>query len=110
MNININNKDVEMQFHFATELLYEQIQEKTFTGQTTTDWIIYFFCTVISCTEDGFIAYPDFLKWLDEHPTEFYSFIEWYSDYVTKVAELRQATKKEVPTEAKKKSKVKKLK
>lgn len=109
MNITINNRDVDIQFHFATELLYEQIQDKTFTGQKTTDWIIYFFCTVISCTEDGFIGYPEFLEWLDQHPTEFYSFIEWYSDYVTKVAELRQATKKAEPTEAPKKTR-KKLK
>ena len=43
MTINLFDKTVELKFSFKAEMLFETINEKTFTAQTTTEWVEYLF-------------------------------------------------------------------
>ena len=96
MTIKINDKNIELKFSFRAEMLFEQINEKSFTAANTTEWIQQLFCYIIAMLGDGSVKYDEYLSWLDENPNVLYDFIEWYTTTMTNINEVRKmATKKE---------------
>lgn len=89
MFVNINDKSVELKFSFKAEMLFEQINEKTFTAQSTTEWIQYFFCIIIAELGDGALKFEDFIKILDEQPGLLFDFMEWYTTTMTNINQMR---------------------
>ena len=89
MIVNIIDKEVELKFSFKAEMLFEQINEKSFTAQTTTEWVQYFFCVLIAQLGDGALKFEDFIAWLDEHPDTLFEFMQWYTDTFTAINDVR---------------------
>lgn len=106
MKINIDNQNIELRFRFRSEILFEEIAQKSFQGESVAQWILYFYCTLIANTDDGFIEYDSFVKWLDDNPDALYEFIEFYTKFQSGVLEKRQkaieaAAKKKAPRKKK---------
>ena len=96
MIVKINDKSVELKFSFKAEMLFEQINQKTFTATSTTEWVQYFFCIVIAQTGDGSIKFEDFVKWLDSEPDKLFDFMEWYTQTMTSINDMRSKKVEEV--------------
>ncbi len=103
MIINYNNKEITLKFSFRSDMLFEDATGKTFTAQNESEWLQYFFCTLVAITKDETLKFDDFLDWISENPTVFYDFIEWYSDYQQSVMNLRKKAEPEQQTDSKKK-------
>lgn len=76
--INFNGNEVELKFSFLSEMIYENITEKSFTGKTQTEWIYYIFSTYIALSGDRDYKIEDFIEELNGKPQEMMKFIEWY--------------------------------
>ena len=102
MTINYFDREIEIKFSFRADLLFESATGKSFTGENESEWLQYFFCTIVALTKDDGLKFDDFLDWVSDNPTVFYDYLKWYTDYQTAVLELRQ--KKEAsPSDKKKK-------
>lgn len=95
MDIEINGRKITLKFSFRAEMLFEQINDRSFTAANTTEWIQLFFCYVICATSDGEIKFDDFIGWIDENPDKFYDFITWYTDKMQNISDLRASKKEE---------------
>lgn len=84
-------------------MLFEDATGKTFTAQNESEWLQYFFSTLVAITKDETLKFDDFLDWISENPTVFYDFIEWYSDYQQNVMNLRKKAEPEQQKDSKKK-------
>ena len=69
MTINFNDKEIELRFSFRADMIYENIQGKSFTAQTETEWLVYFYSTYLAITDDTDLTFDDCVKLLDEKPT-----------------------------------------
>lgn len=87
---NLNGQEVDIKFKFRSEILFEEVNGKSFTGETISDWLLYFYCTVIANTSDDFIKYDEFVEWLDENPDLLFEFIQWYTEYQSGIIEKRK--------------------
>lgn len=81
MKINFNNKEIELRFSFRADMIYENIQNKSFGAQTETEWIVYFYSTYLAITDDTDLSFDDCVKLLDEDPLVLFQFIKWYVDF-----------------------------
>lgn len=81
MTINFNDKEIELRFSFRADMIYENIQGKSFTAQTETEWLVYFYSTYLAITDDTDLTFDDCVKLLDEKPTVLFQFIKWYVDF-----------------------------
>lgn len=90
MKIKIKDAEVELKYKFRSEILFEDVMERTFQGKTVQDWVMYFYCTVVANTSDGFAGYEEFLSWLDEKPETLYEFIDWYAEQQAGIVKKRQ--------------------
>ncbi len=102
MKITYQNREIEIKFSFRADMLFEDAVGHSFSGQSETEWLQYFFCTVVAVTKDETLKFEEFVDWISDNPTVFYQFLEWYTDYQKSVLELRKKTEK-APDESKKK-------
>lgn len=93
MTINYNNKEIELRFTFRADMLFENATGVTFTGKNESEWLQYFFCTLVALTKDESMRFDEFLDWISEPQNLgiFYDFIKWYSEFHTSVMEKRQS-------------------
>lgn len=77
--VKLNGKDFELKFTFRADMIFENIYEKSFTGKTETEWIIYMYSTYLALADDTEVSLEEFVKWLDENPNSLLDFIAWYS-------------------------------
>lgn len=94
MQILIKDRKVELKFNFRAEMLYEEVNGKSFSGHSNSAWLMYMYCTLISNTEDGFIGFKEFIEWLSDNPTTFYDFIKYYTDFQANILEMTSQKKK----------------
>lgn len=107
MTINYNNKDIELKFSFRADMLFENINGRSFLGQTITDWMTYFFCTVLAITRDDDMQFDDFVDWLSDRQYLLTDFVKWYTDVQTTAQKLQRDVKSD---DSKKKTTAKKKK
>ena len=69
MTINFNDREIELRFTFRADMIYENIQNKSFTAQTETEWLVYFYSTYLAITDDTDLSFDDCLLKLDNDPT-----------------------------------------
>lgn len=81
MTINFNDREIELRFTFRADMIYENIQNKSFTAQTETEWLVYFYSTYLAITDDTDLSFDDCLLKLDNDPTVLFQFIKWYVDF-----------------------------
>ena len=88
MKINFNNREIELKFNFRSDMIYENIQKKSFKAETETDWVVYFYSTYLSLTQDTQLDFDTCVDLLSEDPGVLFMFIKWYTDYQTNVLNI----------------------
>ena len=88
MRVNLGDLSFDWKFKFLSDILYEDIIEKSFKGDSEKSWLIYFYCNFLACTENYEVTLEDFLKVLDENPAALYEFISYYTKYQTNMMNL----------------------
>ena len=103
MEITFKDKQIELRFSFRSDILFEDATGHSFTGANETEWLQYFFCTLVAITKDESLRFDDFLDWISDNPHIFYDFVKWYTEYQTSVLELRKKADSDTTQESKKK-------
>lgn len=78
MEITIKDKTVKLRFTFMADMIYENIQGKTFDGKLQSDWIWYFYSTFLALSDEMTTTMDDFIAELDRNPQILSDFIKWY--------------------------------
>jgi hypothetical protein len=107
MRVNLGELSFDWKFKFLSDILYEDITEKSFKGDTEKSWLIYFYCNFLACTENYEVTLEDFLKVLDENPAALYEFISFYTKYQTNMMNLMPKDKEQYKKKVNKKKKSK---
>jgi len=81
MKITYQNREIEIKFSFRADMLFEDAVGHSFSGQSETEWLQYFFSTLVAITKDETLKFEEFIDWVSENPTVFYDFLTWYTDY-----------------------------
>lgn len=84
MTININDKDVTLKYSFRAMMIYENIANKSFEPKGVSEFIIFFYSTVMASDKELELTFNEFVEWLDEHPKELTNFIEWLKATIEK--------------------------
>lgn len=95
MTIKYNGKEITLKFSFRADMLFENITEHSFNGTSETDWIIYFFCTVLAITRDDDMNFDDFVDWLSDNQYLLMDFVRWY----TQIQETATKVQRNLPTD-----------
>jgi len=82
MNININEKDIELKFTLRSMMMYENITGKTFAPEGISDILTFMYCIVVSCSKDYSLQFDDFVDWLDDNQSKLAEFSEWLTNVV----------------------------
>lgn len=100
MKIKIGDKEIQLKYSFRSLILYENIQNKSFAPESTTDVLIYMFCVILASERDIQLDFNDFLDMIDEHPELVVEFSTWLTNEINKTntltAEETEEDKKKV--------------
>lgn len=77
MVIKIKDKEIKLKFSFRSQILYENIQNKSFAPDTTTDILVYFYCVILASEKDIELSFDEFLDMVDENPHLIIEFSEF---------------------------------
>lgn len=97
MKIKINDKEIELKYSFRSLIIYENIQNKTFAPESTTDVLIFFYSTILGADRDIQLSFDDFLDMIDENPNLVLEFSNWLISEMNKneVMESKDEVKEE---------------
>ena len=84
-------------------MLYENIQNKSFAPNSTTDVLVYMFCVILSSDKELNLTFDEFLDYIDENPKVMVDFSNWLTSEINKEDTL--SPKEEEDKEEKKKVK-----
>ena len=79
MTINFNGKQIEYRFNFRADMIYENVMNKSFKGETETEWIVFFWCNYLSLTNDYDMTLDEFIDILDKDTVPLWEFISFYT-------------------------------
>ena len=88
MKIKIGDKEIQLKYSFRSLILYENIQNKSFAPESTTDVLIYMFCVILASERDIQLDFNDFLDMIDEHPELVVEFSTWLTNEINKTNTL----------------------
>ena len=95
MILKIKDKDVTLKYSFRSLMLYENIQNKSFTPSTTTDVLVFMYCVIIGSEKDLDFTFDEFLDMIDEDQTLVIKFSEWLTKEINKQNTLSAEEKEE---------------
>lgn len=88
MIVKINDKDINLKYTFRATMLFENITGKSFTASTTTDILIYFYCTIIASDKNLIFPFEDFLDLVDSEPMLMVEFADFLTQELNKTRTL----------------------
>lgn len=88
MIVKVNDKEITLRYSFRSLILYENIQKKSFSPETTTDVLIFMFCVILSSEKDLDFDFNQFLDMIDENPSLVTEFALWLTKEMDKQNEL----------------------
>lgn len=95
MIIKIKDKDITLKYSFRSLMLFENIQDKSFTPSTTTDVLVFFYCVIMGSEKDLEFTFDEFLDLVDSDPNLVIEFSEWLSAEINKQNTLSAEDKEE---------------
>lgn len=103
-----NDIELEYKFTFRSDLIYENIMNESFKGDTEQSWIVMFYSTYLALSNNFDMTLEDFIEKLDEKPESLYEFVAYYSKVMTNQMNLipkdkEQDSKKKVKKQTKQK-------
>jgi hypothetical protein len=84
MILKIKDKEVELKYSFRSLMLYENIQNKSFTPSTTTDVLVFMYCVIMGSAKDLDFTFDEFLDLVDEDQTLVIKFSNWLTKEINK--------------------------
>ena len=88
MKVKINEKEITLKYTFRAMMLYENILKKSFSPETTTDVLVFFYCVIISSDKDLIFPFDDFLNWVDADPYKVVEFSNFLTEEINKTKTL----------------------
>lgn len=85
-----NHNEVELKYSVRSMIMYENITEKSFSPQSMTDIITYFYCVILSSGKDYSLTFDEFIDYLDENPDAIKEFSEWLNNTVQTNSQLKK--------------------
>lgn len=89
MEININNKKIELRQTIRTYIIFESIAGKSPDKiENTLDTLTLMYATIVGSAKDTTITFDQFLDYVDEHPesiTEFTKFLLGNAEYTNQL-------------------------
>jgi hypothetical protein len=82
MKLTIKGKEIELKYSIRSLLMYENMTDKSFSSTTMTDLVVFFYCVVISSSQDYSYTFDEFIDYIDENPTIISEFAEWLKNTV----------------------------
>lgn len=95
MILKIKDKDVILKYSFRSLMLFENIQNKSFTPSTTTDVLVFMYCVIMGSAKDLDFTFDEFLDMIDEDQTLVIKFSEWLTKEINKQNTLSAEEKEE---------------
>lgn len=84
MILKIKDKEVTLRYSFRSLMLFENIQNKSFTPSTTTDVLVFMYCVIMGSAKDLDFTFDEFLDFVDEDQTLVIRFSEWLTKEINK--------------------------
>lgn len=82
MKITYKDKEIELKYSFRALMIYENVVNKSFSPQSLTDIITFFYCVAISNLKEDTIDFDEFVDWLDDNPGILNDFTQWLLESV----------------------------
>lgn len=95
MILNIKDREVKLRYTMRSLILYENIQNKSFTPSTTTDVLVFMYCVIMGSAKDLDFTFDEFLDMIDEDQTLVIKFSEWLTKEINKQNTLSAEEKEE---------------
>lgn len=77
MKIKVNDKEIELRYGFRSLIIYENIQNKTFSPESMTDILVFFYSVILGSSKDVQLSFDDFIDMIDEDPDLLIQFSNW---------------------------------
>ena len=84
MVLKIKDKEVKLKYTLRAMMLYENIQNKSFAPESTTDVLVYMFCVILSSDKELNLTFDEFLDMVDENPKLMVDFSNWLTGEINK--------------------------
>lgn len=84
MTIKIGDKEVDLKYSFRSLMLYENIQKKSFSPETTTDVLVFMYCVIMGSARDVDLDFNAFLDMIDDNPQLVVDFGNWLTTEISK--------------------------
>ena len=84
MTIQIKDREVTLRYSFRSLILYENIQKKSFSPESTTDVLVYMFCVILGSDPEVELSFNEFLDMIDENPNLVVEFSSWLSEQISR--------------------------
>lgn len=84
MILKIKDREVKLRYSFRSLLLYENIQNKSFTPSTTTDVLVFMYCVIMGSEKDLNFTFDEFLDMIDENQNLVIEFSQWLTGEINK--------------------------
>lgn len=84
MIIKVKDREVKLKWTMRAIMLYENIQNKSFSPDSTTDVLIYMFCIILSSDKEVDLTFDEFLDMVDENPEMIVEFSTWLTKELNK--------------------------
>lgn len=84
MILKIKDREVKLKYSMRALMLYENIQNKSFAPESTTDVLVYMFCVILSSDKELDLTFDEFLDIVDENPKIMVDFSNWLTSEINK--------------------------
>lgn len=102
MTIQIKDKEVTLKYSFRCFFIFENIMNRSFQPNTTTDVLVFFYSTIMASDKNLDFNFDEFLDMMDENPQLLVDFSEFITREVQKSKSLQPEEDEEKKTKVKK--------
>lgn len=89
MTIKIKDKEVTLKYSFRCFFIFENIMNRSFQPNTTTDVLVFFYSTIMASEKNLDFNFEEFLDLVDEQPELIGEFATFIADAVKKNKSLQ---------------------
>lgn len=104
MTIKIKDKEVTLKYSFRCFFIFENIMNRSFQPNTTTDVLVFFYSTIMASEKNLDFNFDEFLDMVDENP----ELLAEFSEFITSAVKINKGLQPDNEEEKKTKEKTEK--
>ena len=89
MTIKIKDREVTLKYSFRVFFIFENIMQRSFQPDTTTDVLVFFYSCIMASDKDLDFKFDEFLDMVDENPALLIEFSQFISSQIEKNKTLK---------------------